>query len=113
MDSNVRGSLVLVYTSPSAFEADVVKAMLADENISSSVENENGPFPGLNATPCKVYVTSEHEAVAKKLIAVHETQYRNRLAEGLESESDWNDESTENFDGCEADTAEYEVIDDE
>lgn len=90
-------SLVSVYSTPVAFDAELVKSMLADEDIPSTVENSSGPFPGLTATPCQVFVTKENENFARRLVEEHEAQ----RAERVERESDL------------ADTAEYEAEGDE
>ena len=79
MTTDSSDSLVSVYTTPVAFDAELVKAMLADEGISGSVENSSGPFPGITAIPCQVFVPTEHEVRARALIAEHEAQHRERV----------------------------------
>lgn len=112
MTANSPESLVLVYTSASPFEAEVVKGMLAEEEIASSVENENSPFPGLGATACKVYVTARNEALARQLIEEHEAQHRQRMAaeeSGDESGQDRDYEARY----VDQETTEFEVYDGE
>ena len=72
-------SLVSVYSTPVAFDAELVKSMLADEDIPSTVENSSGPFPGLSVVPCEVYVTKENENFARRLIEEHEAQHQERV----------------------------------
>lgn len=84
MSTNQPGSLVTVYSTPVEFDAEIVKAMLADVEIPSSVENANGPFPGIAAVPCQVMVPAEHEAAARKLVEEHEE--RLRLREGRDTD---------------------------
>ena len=79
MTSHSPESLVTVYSTPLAFDAELVKAMLADEGIHSSVEDTNGPFPGLSGIPCHVLVGTEHETRARELIEQHEAQHRERI----------------------------------
>ncbi len=88
MTTNMPESLVPIYSTPVAFDAEIVKAMLADEDISSTVENSNAPFPGLVTIPCQVLVAPEHEAVARRLIEEHVARQRER---------------------ADTDTAEYEI----
>jgi hypothetical protein len=84
MTEPVGESLVSVYSTPLAFDAEMVKAMLADEEIPGTVENSSGPFPGLSTIPCEVLVGVEHEVMARELIAEHEERHRARVE--LESE---------------------------
>lgn len=79
MSTDSAESLISVYSTPIAFDAELVKAMLADEGIVSSVEDSNGPFPGIAAVPCHVLVSSVNEAQARALIAEHEAQHRERV----------------------------------
>ena len=84
MSTNQPESLVTVYSTPVEFDAEIVKAMLADIDIPSTVENANAPFPGIGASPCQVMVSSEHEAEARKLVEEHEA--RLRLREGHDTD---------------------------
>lgn len=79
-------TLVPIYSTPNAFDAEIVKAMLSDEEITSTVENSSGPFPGLDAVPCQVLVAPEHEKAARLLIEEHEARLRERA--DFESETD-------------------------
>ncbi|HEY0982840.1 putative signal transducing protein [Schlesneria sp.] len=91
MSTDSSESLVSVYSTPQAFDAALVKAMLADAGIAGSVEDANGPFPGISAVPCHVYVPAEYEAEARALIAEHEATHRERVEsefEEVEAEDD-------------------------
>lgn len=90
MSSNASTSLVSVYSTPFEFDAEIVKAMLADEDIPSSIENANAPFPGIGVVPCEVFVSAEHEAVARTLIKEHEIRQAQR-AESDEGEEEFED----------------------
>ena len=92
MSSNVPPSLISVYSTPLEFDAEIVKAMLAEEDIPSSVENANAPFPGIGAVPCEIFVAVEHEAAARALIEVHEARLAQRAeTEEGEHETEFND----------------------
>ena len=91
MSSNDPDSLVSVYTTPLEFDASLVKAMLADEDIPSSVENANGPFPGLTGIPCQVLVMAEYEERARELVAEHEARHRERAEQDAETEGEDSD----------------------
>lgn len=88
MTTNRPEELISVYSTPLEYEAEMVKAMLADEEISSTVENANGPFPGLGAAPCEVLVAAENEAAARRLIEEHEARHRDRVAHEAEEEDE-------------------------
>ena len=72
-------SLVSVYSTPLAFDAELVKAMLKSENIPGFVEETNAPFAGLTSIPCHVLVEIEHESRARELIEEHEAKGRQRM----------------------------------
>jgi hypothetical protein len=88
--TNRSGSLVSVYSTPVEFDAGLVKAMLADEDIPSTVENANGPFPGVTALPCEVFVAVEYEQRARQLVAEHEARHRERVLHEAEDAEDEN-----------------------
>ena len=79
MTADSSKALVNVYSTPIEFDAELVKAMLADEGIPSYVEDANGPFPGLSGIPCHVQVAIEHELLARQLIDEHEERHRERV----------------------------------
>ena len=79
MSATTSASLISVYSSALAYEADLVKAMLADEGIVSSVVNANGPFPGLAVIPCEVLVSKTDETRARELVEEHEAKHRARI----------------------------------
>lgn len=81
MASDCSGSLVSVYSSPLEMNAEFVKTMLADASIPCSVENSNGPFPGISASPREVFVAAEHVAAARRIIADFEARQRESLSE--------------------------------
>lgn len=78
MSMNAPTSLVSVYSTPLEFDAEIVKAMLADEDIPSSVENANAPFPGIGAVPCEVFVAAKYEEAARALVQEYEARQANR-----------------------------------
>jgi hypothetical protein len=79
---------VSVYSTPLEFDAGLVRAMLSDEEIPSTVENANGPFPGISAAPCEVLVSVEHETRARQLVAEHEAKHRERVMHEPQQEED-------------------------
>jgi hypothetical protein len=81
-------SLVTVYSTPVPFDAELVKKILADEGITSFVEDTNAPFAGLAATPCHVLVEVEHVPRARSLIEQHETRHRQTLAREVTVDSE-------------------------
>lgn len=94
MTAPSRESLVSVYSTPLAFDAELVKAMLKDENIPAFVEETNAPFAGLSSIPCHVMVEHEHESRARELIAEHEAKHRERVEREAE-QADEQDEDDE------------------
>lgn len=85
-------SLVSVYSTPLAFDAELVKAMLKDENIPSFVEETNAPFAGLSSIPCHVMVEAEYESRARELIEEHEVKHRERVELEAEQGDELDDE---------------------
>ena len=79
MTNHPSDSLVTVYSTPVSFDAGLVKAMLAEQDIPCSVEDANGPFPGLAAVPCHILVAAEYESLARKLIEEHEAEHLKRV----------------------------------
>ena len=79
MSATPSTSFVSVYSSAQAYEADLVRAMLANEGIVSSVANANGPFPGLTVIPCEVLVSKADEARSRELVEEHEAKHRARV----------------------------------
>lgn len=71
-------SMVSIYSTPVEFDAEIVKAMLLDEDIPSSIENANSPFPGVPAVACQVLVSAEHEVTARRLVEEHAERLRDR-----------------------------------
>lgn len=69
-------ALVTVYSSPLAFDASIVKAMLTDNGIPAFLEDANAPFAGLSTNPCHVMVEREHESLARRWIEEHEARRR-------------------------------------
>ena len=80
-------SLVSVYSTPLPFDAEIVKSMLADEDIPSTVENSSSPFPGLTAMPVQVFVTKENENFARRLIEEHETLHKQNVDRTFDEEA--------------------------
>ena len=99
MTTDSSKTLVNIYSTPIEFDAELVKAMLADEGIPSYVDDANGPFPGLSGIPCHVMVAVEHELFARQLIEQHEERHRERVEREFAEE----DESFENETDSESD----------
>lgn len=66
-ESNNR-ALVVVYSSPTATGAQLVRSMLAAEGLHATVTEANEPFAGLPVVPSEVLVWQEDEARARVLI---------------------------------------------
>lgn len=79
MNSKLSDSLVEVYSTSLEFDAGIVKAMLADEGIESTIENTSGPFLGLPAVPCQLFVAADDELRARELIEQHTIRHLQRL----------------------------------
>jgi hypothetical protein len=93
-------SLVVVYSTPLAFDAELVKAMLKDEGILGFVEESNAPFAGLSSIPCHVMVELQHETRARELVEEHEAIHRERVQrEEMEQENELSEEQTEESPG--------------
>ena len=78
-------SLVSVFSTPLPFEAEIVKSMLADEEIFSVVENPNTPFPGL--AKVDLFVTKENEGFARRLIEEHQALHKQNVDLAFEQEA--------------------------
>ena len=79
MRTNPTEVFVTVYSSPVEFNAELVKSMLADEEIPSNIDNTNSVFPGVPAVSCHVLVPVQHESRARELVAEHEARHQARL----------------------------------
>jgi|GEM_PF-3683293 len=79
MTTEMSETLVSVYSTPLAFDAELVRTVLADEDIPSTVENSTAPFPGIAAIPCEVMVAKEYEGHARELIEKIQFEHRRRV----------------------------------
>ena len=85
-------SLVIVYSTPLAFDAEMVKSMLKNEGIPGFVEDSIAPFPGLSSIPCHVMVELQNEARARELVEAHEAVVRERADREYQEELDSEDD---------------------
>ena len=72
-------SLVVVYSSSTVMDAQLVRSMLAAEGIHATVTEANEPFANLPAVASEVLVWQEDEACARDLIQQAELRHRERL----------------------------------
>lgn len=79
-------SLVTVYSSPLAFDASIVKAMLQDNEIPAFVEDSHAPFAGLSTSPCHVMVEQQHEIQARRYIEEHEAKRKESVDRAYDEE---------------------------
>lgn len=86
MTTEMSEMLVSVYSTPVAFDAELVRAILADEDIPSTVENSTAPFPGIQAVPCEVMVAKEYESRARELVEELQFEHRRRVEREFEDE---------------------------
>ncbi len=86
-------SLVTVFTSPVAAEAELVCNALLAQGLHATVAQSNGPFTGLLIAPSEVLVWQEDEERARTLIHDADTQRHEREereAEGCcDADRDW------------------------
>ena len=64
--------LVSVYQATNVTEAHLVKNMLFDEGIESSVSEQNEPLAGLPIAQCDVLVRVADEQLALQIVALYE-----------------------------------------
>ena len=79
MSESTNRSLIVVYSSPSVTEAQLVRSMLASEGIHATATEVNEPFAGLAVVPSEVLVWQEDEAQARALIQEAESRHQERL----------------------------------
>jgi hypothetical protein len=72
-------SLISVYTSPLAVDAELVRNMLVTKGVRATVMPSNGPFSGLLVAPSEVLVWQNDEARARTLIEQAETRHHERV----------------------------------
>ena len=72
-------SLVVVYSSSSVTEAQLVRSMLAAEGLHATVTEANEPFAGLAVVPSEVLVWQADEAQARTLIEQAASRHREHL----------------------------------
>lgn len=94
-------NLVKVYEAANSIEANIVKNLLAEQNIDAVVTEENEPLAGLDITPPDVLVRAGDEERAREFIA----EYEETLIEEAEK-GDSDDEDEDFEDDFEEDTAE-------
>ena len=68
MTTTISRSAVVVYSSPSVVDSQIVSSMLAAEGIHASATEVNEPFVGLPIATSEVIVWSEDEDRARALI---------------------------------------------
>ena len=79
MSETTNRSLIVVYSSPSVTEAQLVRSMLAAEGLHATVTEANEPFAGLPVVASEVLVWQEDEARARTLIQAAELHHRERI----------------------------------
>ena len=72
-------SLVVVYSSPTVLETELVRSMLAGEGLHATVTEANEPFAGLPVVASEVLVWQEEEARARALIQNAESRHHERI----------------------------------
>ena len=76
--------LVSVYQATNVTEAHLVKNMLFDEGIESSVSEQNEPLAGLPIAQCDVLVRVADEQHALQIVASYEQSLIERRTTGLD-----------------------------
>lgn len=79
MSETTNRSLIVVYSSPSVTEAQLVRSMLAAEGLHATVTEANEPFAGLPVVASEVLVWQEDEARARTLIEQAASHHRKHL----------------------------------
>lgn len=69
-------SLVVVYSSPAAADAQLVRSMLAAEGLLATATEANESFAGLPGSTSEVLVWQEDEARARDLIQQAELRHQ-------------------------------------
>jgi len=72
-------SLVVVYSSPTVAEAQLVRSVLAAEGLHATVTEANEPFAGLPVVASEVLVWQEDEVRARGLIQQAELRHHERI----------------------------------
>lgn len=72
-------SLVVVYSSQSVVDTQVVRSMLAADGIHATVTEANEPFAGLPVVASEVLVWQEDESRARALIQQAEQRHQARI----------------------------------
>ncbi len=86
MPDTADDSLVTVYTSPVAADAEIVRGMLESEGIRATVAEASGAFSSLLVSPSAVLVWQNDEAQAKALIEQAERHHHARAGHEDEDE---------------------------
>lgn len=79
MSETTNRSLIVVYSSSSVTEAQLVRSMLAAEGLHATATEVNEPFAGLSVVPSEVLVWQEDEAQARALIEQAASRHREHL----------------------------------
>ena len=91
--------LVSIYAAANSIEANLVKNLLAEEEIEAVVTEANQPLAGLDITPTDVMVRREDEDRARAFIADYEEKLIEEAEKG--SDEDGDDDSDDDDDEAE------------
>lgn len=79
MTETTNHSLVVVHSSPTVMEAELVRSVLVGQGIHATVTEANEPFAGLSVVASEVLVWQEDEARARELIQQAELRHHERI----------------------------------
>ena len=96
--------LVSIYEAANSIEANLVKNLLAEEEIEAVVTEANQPLAGLDITPTEVMVRRGDEDRARAFIDA----YEEKLIEEAEKEDDDSDDDEDEDDDDDDDESEDE-----
>ena len=80
--------LVSIYAAANSIEANLVKNLLAEEEIEAVVTEANQPLAGLDITPTDVMVRREDEGSARAFIADYEEKLIEEAEKGDDEDGD-------------------------
>jgi hypothetical protein len=80
--------LVSIYAAANSIEANLVKNLLAEEEIEAVVTEANQPLAGLDITPTDVMVRREDEDRARAFIADYEEKLIEEAEKGDDEDGD-------------------------
>jgi hypothetical protein len=90
--------LVSIYAAANSIEANLVKNLLAEEEIEAVVTEANQPLAGLDITPTDVMVRREDEDRARAFIADYEEKLIEEAEKGDDEDGDEDSDDDETED---------------